>query len=835
MALPFLILNYNTEHRMIDGFLMGAPSFSKDDAQLKAAKYREKVTNLYSSHYVPDCITALKHLQSVDFPPRTYKLISCHISYVTGTAFTGSYRMLLQIPLLLSSIGVALKHLELSGDLVIFMTVINVHVPSVRKLIQLLTSVFAECTFATDPINQNFFLQFPDYYLQCRNYKGCTPSVINQLIEFGITYSDNYYHICDMMNYFTTYALKHPQQSLFYRINPETAKLVYPNQRGGGNTQRRSAASTPTSPTAPTSHNNIKTLLFNTKNNSTVPTKKARTSATSTKAAADVPIVKYLADFTLRGFKFADTKHSEALATIMEQAYIATFTSLNQLMTTALLSTGEINPLVAAQIKQTNIARYVHLLEYNKVAYNKHILQVMKQETDNLISRFYDIDNTIHTVLIKYRDAESLRILHRNYAEFVLSAPASNTNLDAQCARINTAYTVKQELLRLIGVDRAPLIVRAAYEDFARGLKNYVNMRYEGSLPTRKGVSNAFLKLWEILHVMPQLMSSMISKGQQQLRVFHICEAPGQMILSVQHLVRTLQQQGKFNMRNYDWRANSLNPTNSTNIKLHGTATIFGDEYKLMERYPEKWLWGADNTGDITNTANISWFRQYIQQWCGNSGLQLIIGDGGLSTGLPPLMLQKLDLAQVLMVLSCTGYGGNCVIKHFTPYIKRHNETNTAAGFFFGFLYLYYLAFDTVSFYKPYTSNPDSGEFYVIGCGFKNNITTTELQRLYDILNKFKLNECIIKMDEMPAAFIMQIIAFVEKMTDMNVTSEEKQNMLLTCYKFQHEAQYNKYLNCSSFMTEGKLREIQIPRFQYWIKHFKFRTITSARNSKRKR
>ena len=64
--------------------------------------------------------------------------------------------------------------------------------------------------------------------------------------------------------------------------------------------------------------------------------------------------------------------------------------------------------------------------------------------------------------------------------------------------------------------------------------------------------------------------------------------------------------------------------------------------------------------------------------------MDLIIGDGGLSTGMEPLLLQKLDLAQLIMVLACSKVGGCCVIKHFTPYIKRHLDTFNASYFFVG-------------------------------------------------------------------------------------------------------------------------------------------------------
>ena len=38
-----------------------------------------------------------------------------------------------------------------------------------------------------------------------------------------------------------------------------------------------------------------------------------------------------------------------------------------------------------------------------------------------------------------------------------------------------------------------------------------------------------------------------------------------------------------------------------------------------MRNNPNKWLWGADNTGDITRVKNIKWIRNYItNKWLKN-------------------------------------------------------------------------------------------------------------------------------------------------------------------------------------------------------------------------
>jgi hypothetical protein len=173
------------------------------------------------------------------------------------------------------------------------------------------------------------------------------------------------------------------------------------------------------------------------------------------------------------------------------------------------------------------------------------------------------------------------------------------------------------------------------------------------------------------------------------------------------------------------------------------------------------------------------------------------------------------------MVLACSKKGGSCVIKHFTPYIKKHTSTYSAAGFFIGFLYLYYLAFAEVSLFKPYTSNPDSGEFYVIGQGFLG-VDDESLERLYKILERIELNQSIISEDKIPETFVLQISGFLERITNLNVMSIEKQNLLLTCYKDGQNPKLKKYLKCDNFLDKDNLQNIQRPRFEEWIKKYGF-------------
>ena len=443
----------------------------------------------------------------------------------------------------------------------------------------------------------------------------------------------------------------------------------------------------------------------------------------------------------------------------------------------------------------------------------------------NLLNFFYSFDNTINISLIKYRDKQSRNMIKKGFDSFKLCKGFVMDIITEYNNRINLAYRVKDNLLESLGITRAPQIVRSGYEDLTRNLPQYLTQKYGATLPAIK-ISNAFTKLWEILTVFDLVPSAM---KQKEFRSFHICEAPGQMIIAMKYFI----EQKRSNITDYDWRANSLNPFNKALQDKYGEVKIFQDDYGLIRQNPRKWIWGVDNTGDITRIGNIKWYRDYIRNKFINTKtttkLDLIVGDGGLNTDMDPLLLQKLDLAQVIMVLACSSKNGTCVIKHFTPYIKRHIGTYEASGFFLGFIYLYYMAFDEVSLFKPYTSNPDSGEFYVIGQGFRG-IREEELERLYNILDKFELNQGLIPKELLPETFIAQMNVFLEKMSNLNSMAIEKQNLLLTCYKNNSDsknmngknAKIKKYLKCDKFMDKDRLQEIQVPRFNEWIKKYGF-------------
>ena len=503
----------------------------------------------------------------------------------------------------------------------------------------------------------------------------------------------------------------------------------------------------------------------------------------------------------------------------------------------------------------------------------------------SIINSFYEFTNPFITYLINYNDYNSIALERSVFYNINLYDNYSLPLLESNYYLIDKSYEIQKKLEnKLLTESRLktiPANIKYATEDLTRGLSKFISLSYSNSLPLPT-VSNAFIKLWEILtlfDIIPEFErdihiqdSTSYNKNilftphpSNVFRVFHMCEAPGQMILGCKYFTDTKRK----HITDYEWIANSLNPNNKINTIKYGVP--LGDSYKLMKNNPSKWLWGIDNTGDITNVNNIKWFRNNIHKHIINNDtktdtdtkkptptpmLNLIIGDGGLGTGNDTLALQKLDLAQVIMVLACSSIGGSCIIKHFTPYVSNHPETIKASSFFISLLYLYYVAFDEIILHKPYSSNMDSGEFYVIGKGFKG-VPEHGINNLYKSLNKFKVNNAILDVEHIPETFKIQITAFIAKMCQYNIKGIDKTNLLLSCYlgidldidKPEHLAdakqteqpdkieqlkqslqhtnikKLNKTKNkmvCDKFLDANKIENILTPRYNAWIKLFKF-------------
>jgi len=221
--------------------------------------------------------------------------------------------------------------------------------------------------------------------------------------------------------------------------------------------------------------------------------------------------------------------------------------------------------------------------------------------------------------------------------------------------------------------------------------------------------SQAFCKMVEII------VECKIFAKKKKITSLHICEAPGQFIQAFKFFCK------KFNI-DYNWYANSLNPNNKVNINKYGDE-IFADSYSFIKNYPDKWLYGKDNTGDITNFENILDFTK--------DKYDIITADCGLKTetfGLQEDQMAFINYCQCMIILLGLKPEGIAIFKLFLPLIRPSNIS---------LLYIFYKSFHEIIYFKP-TINPSSSEIYVVCKGFSE---LKDYQILIDGYKQFDINK----------------------------------------------------------------------------------------------
>ena len=837
-----IILNsYKNIDKTIDIILY--PDINYDEERIKYYEntYFNKIKygNIFSSLFKDKYLQFLKNLKNeskninILVPTKKYNIITCHYAYIYTLSLSSSYKMLLEIPNIISTITMALKYIEKNGTLLLFWTIININIPVVKQILSLLSYCFKTVEIIDNNINQNILIGVPEYYIKCTEYKdNIKDELINKLIDIAIKTIEYTYETCDILDYYDDYTVKHPNNSLFYNKQDDKQDKIYDKSSFSYSRTKKSSSSTKSS-----------------------STKKAKQPVKPVKQIYYIEDLELPEIDTIMKNKTIEFKVSN-LTNKLETIFVSYFEMVNNLILNSIAKdkNGKIyvKPSAILQKDITNLTKLINMFEYNKLPYNKHALQVVLNKKDEVLEQFYSLDTQLNYILIHYNDKTS-KTYNKHALENIKSKslqPYKFEILSNYYERINSANKVKQFLLDDLNakyenkidddnehenkINIKHILYKFDYlYGFSKNLCHYINnnnVNNINSLPIYVG--NSFLKLWEILSSF-----NIIPYSAKQFKVFHLAEPTGQMIICAKHWVE--RKCSSLDMKNYDWLANTFNPYN-TNNTTGNIDNSQGDEYELIKNNYNRWLWGADNSGDITNSDNIKSIMNDIKnKWLSknNSKLDLIISDGSiLPNNTDELFRQKFELAKVVSVLACSSIGGSCCIKHYIPYKTVYNYDNTVptdiletSGFFINYLYLYYVVFDSIRLFKPHTSNADTTEFYIIGKGF-TGIENSQLEKLFKLLDNFELNGNLIEHNKIPETFIMQINNFLKSMSDTNILSIEKQNLLLTCYKNESDEKQedktykktNKILRCDKFLNPKNIKNIVESKYKEWVKTFNF-------------
>lgn len=415
------------------------------------------------------------------------------------------------------------------------------------------------------------------------------------------------------------------------------------------------------------------------------------------------------------------------------------------------------------------------------------------------LTRLYSIKNATHYRILNYdpKNASKIKNIKRQNGYKYDELNDNEKQQDKHYDELLKTYS-KHNLDKDNKKDVVLLKVKKVTEDFTRGVSRYINEHFKLRYP----VSNAFMKLWEVYSLVPQIIPN-----KKKIKSLHFCEAPGNWINCTSNFIITKRHK----VEDFEWNANSLNPKNEINKqKFDG---IFSDDYGFMKKYPKKWLFGEDNTGDVTNINNLRWFKKYCDEWKKTGNIDFVTGDGGILGDAN--ILQKLEFGQLCMVLSTCGKGSNCVVKHFLPYMSFDKNSKASSGFFVNYLYIYNLYFREMRLIKPLTSSPNSGEFYIVGLGFKG-ITNTHYENVISNIDNFQTNQCLFKKNEIPISFSNQIIDFINNLQNVNTKMYVVKTKLIECIKEKS--------NCNQLTNDNILKDIQKKKFKEWINMHKFQS-----------
>ena len=178
------------------------------------------------------------------------------------------------------------------------------------------------------------------------------------------------------------------------------------------------------------------------------------------------------------------------------------------------------------------------------------------------------------------------------------------------------------------------------------------------------------------------------------------------------------------------------------------------DRSGLMSNHPERWVWGKDSTGDITDPQNIISYKKYCED------IDFMTIDCGVGSIRDP---NPVTYAQIVFLLTNLPKSKNFIMKMYIPFTPSIKST---------LYYLLYKHFRELHFYKP-LQNPMSSESYVIGIYYtplskQKKIKMLKYKKIFDSeKSPFK--------GDIPTSFIRQLESVSRKLTDRYVHEIEKQ------------------------------------------------------------
>ncbi|XP_065200465.1 cap-specific mRNA (nucleoside-2'-O-)-methyltransferase 2-like [Planococcus citri] len=205
-------------------------------------------------------------------------------------------------------------------------------------------------------------------------------------------------------------------------------------------------------------------------------------------------------------------------------------------------------------------------------------------------------------------------------------------------------------------------------------------------------LTQAWCKFYELINKYKLIPTE--ARSSNELLSFHLCEAPGAFVASLNHYLKLNHPDLK-----WFWKANSLNPYYEGN----NLSEMINDD-RFMLQTIDCWDFGPDMTGDITHPD----YPSYLRENFGDYLPHLVTADGSFDCQDKPEEQESsvswLHLKETLNALNILRKNGNFVIKMFTFF-----ECDTVC-----LLTLLAAAFREIKVEKPATSKEGNSECYVV-------------------------------------------------------------------------------------------------------------------------
>lgn len=367
------------------------------------------------------------------------------------------------------------------------------------------------------------------------------------------------------------------------------------------------------------------------------------------------------------------------------------------------------------------------------------------------------------------------------------------SELDPICTAPNNSNNAKNNVKNTNNLNQKYTQIRNASQihEALRGKEGILVQQYNAEI-----VTNAWLKFYEICneYLCPMMAKASRSKSKTLIS-FHLAEAPGNFILSLNHFMKT-----RYPDVTMDWKASTYKNT------FNGNVSHLGDSYGLINKYKNSWIYGADGDGDITSPANIRSFRSCIDQ---RLKVHLVTSD--VKVLIEPMDYNNEEnvnipahLGQLLSALNILSKGGNMVLKILSIY--------EAASV--NMIYLAAQCFDELYICKPHCSRAANSEIYLVGIGFNNSLSIIQMECLLNAMRYIRQlispsgSPCLFKKDDIPRKFVDQIIAISDELAREQIKNID--NNIKT---------YNKYKNSNIDELNNKYASSKEKFAEKWIEH----------------